>query len=305
MKVLLFHAATTAIAAVAMTNVANKLREEGHSVGERFLPAFKVEKEPADRLLVCLTPVQADQYKDRGVELVAAFRVSKDNDILLRVSLPDTDEELADWDVSEATDMVDGPTAGVMDIDQAKAEAIERGLEVTPETTKLDLEHMLGLSISESVQAGDRRSDAVNNQNTGEPRIGVRTSRIMPSTNGVDLERLNDEQLRAAAAEIGLTVSPTMKNSTIINKMTAMYAKRLKAPEDSAPKSPTAATDPGSKELPSSEHDLPSLDGMDVDQLKAQAVLEGVDIGNKTAVNSIRSAIEDKRKSVKEHSDNG
>lgn len=305
MKVLLFYAGSTALATVAMAKVASQLRENGHSVGERFLPAFKAEKEPADRLLVCLTPVQADQYKDRGIELVSTFRVSDDNDILLRVELPETDEELEAWDPTEATDMIDGPTAGVMTLEQAKAEAIERGLEVTADTSKLDLEHMLGLSISESVQAGDRRSDAINNQGTAEPRIGVRTSRILPSINGVDLDRLNDEQLAAAAADLGLTVSPTMKRSTIVNKMTAMYAKRLKAPEDSAPKSATAATDPGSKELPSSEHDLPSLDGMDVDKLKAQAALEGVDIGNKTAEASIRKAIEDKRASVKEHSDNG
>lgn len=302
MKILLFHAATTAIAAVAMTNVANKLREDGHSVGERNLPAFKAEKEPADRLLVLLNPVEADQYKDRGLELVRTFRVSKDNDILLPVELPEDQDELKNWDISEATDMIDGPTAGVMNIDQAKAEAIERGLEVTAETTKLELESMLGLDISESAQVGDRRSDVVNNQSNDEPRIGVRTSRIMPSTNGVDLERLNDEQLAAAAADIGLTVSPTMKRSTIINKMTAMYAKKLKAPEDAAPKSPTAATDPTSKDLPSSEHDLPSLDGMDVDQLKAQATVESVDLGNKTSPASIRKAIEDKRATVTEHS---
>jgi len=302
MKVLLFHAATSSVAALAMSQVASQLRENGHSVGERFLPAFKSEKEPADRLLVLLTPNQADQYKNRALELVQTFGVTQDSGVLLPVQLPDDDDGLKDWDPTEASDMVDGPTAGKMTIDQAKAEAIERGLEVTADTTKGQLEHMLGLSISDSIQADDRRTDQVNNLALDEPRIGVRTSRVMPSVNGLDLERLNDEQLAAAASDMGLTVSPTMKRSTIVNKMTAIYAKSIKAKEDSAPKSPTAATDPASHELPSTEHDLPPLDGMDVDQLRAQAQTEGVDLGNKTAEASIRKAIEDKRAEVKEHS---
>lgn len=301
MKVLLFHASHSLAAVTLVASAVTAIRAEGHSVGERFLPAFKAEPEPADKLVIALTPVEADRYKDRGLELVQTFGGKEAADKFVMIELPDNDDDLKDFDVQSIVDQVEGPATPTLLLEQAKAEAIRRGLEVTPETTLLDLERMLGLDISAATQAGDRITDQRNNLNLDDPRIGVRTSQIMPTVNGLSLERMNDEQLRAAAAELGLKVTSGMKRETIINKMTELYAKKVEAPEDSAPKSPTAGTDPLSKDLPSSETKLASLDGMDAEALKAQAEKESVDIGRMTSADSIRKAIEAKRQETAAH----
>jgi len=297
MKVLFFHAGNSIAAMALAARVVSALREAGHSVGERSLPAFKSEKEPADKLVVALSEEQAYSFMERGTELVMVFG----EDAIIPVELPNDEKEFEDFDIDTIVDKLDGPTTGEMTMDQAKAEAIERGLEVRVDTTRLELERMLGVDIHAGSQEADRRSDQSNNQNTGEPRIGVRTSNILPTVNGLDLTRLNPEQLRAAAAQAGVKTTANMRPETIINKLTETFAAAVDAPAPAPDHSATAATDPTSTELPSSETELPSLDGMDAEALKAQAEKESVDIGRMTSADSIRKAIEAKRQETAAH----
>lgn len=297
MKVLFFHAGHSTTAMMLAARAVKALRDEGHSAGERYLPAFKLEKEPADKVIIALTEEQADRYKDRGLEVVGIFG----KDAIVPIELPKENDELEDFDVQSIVAEIDGPPSMALSMEQAKAEAVERGLEVNAGTTRLELERMLGVDIHPASQEADRRTDQTNNQNLGEPRIGVRTSNVLPTVNGLDLARMNDEQLRATAANAGIKTTANMRRETIINKLTSTFAKTVGAPEPQADHTGTAATDPGSKELPSSETELPSLDGMDADELKAQAEKEGVDIGRKTSVDSIREAIQAHRDEVKAH----
>jgi hypothetical protein len=300
----MFHAATSAIAVATMTNIARGLRGQGHTVGERFLPAFRMEKEPADKVMVLLSPNQASQYQNVGAELAVTFGFfgNNDDDVAILVELPNDDQDLVEnFDIDSVISKLEGEKPGKLGFEQAKAEAIERGLEVTADTTREQLEHMLGIDISSGIQADDRKTDEANNQNLGEQRIGLRTSNILPSVNGLDLVRMNDEQLRSAAAQLGLKVTANMKRDTIIGAIQKSFAKKVNAPEDAGAKTPTAATDPGSDKLPSSETEAPSLDGLDADALKIIAEKEGVDIGRMTSADSIRKAIEAKREEVKAH----
>ena len=304
MKVLMFHAATSAVAIATMTSIARGLRGQGHTVGERFLPSFRMEKEPADKVMILLSPRQASQYQNVASEVAVTFGFfgNNDDDVAVLVELPDDDQDLVEnFDVDSVVSQLEGEKPGKLGFEQAKAEAIERGLEVTVDTTREQLEHMLGIDISTGVQADDRKTDEVNNQNLGEQRIGIRTSNILPSVNGLDLVRMNDEQLRSAATQLGLKVSANMKRDTIVAAIQKSYAKKVGAPEEAGAKTPTAATDPASNTLPSSETDAPSLDGLDADALKVIAEKEGVDIGRKTSADSIREAIEAKREEVKAH----
>lgn len=296
MKVLMFHAATTAVAIATMTNIARGLRGQGHTVGERFLPAFRMEKEPTDKVMVLLSPNQARQYQNVGAELAVTFGFfgNNDNDVAILVELPDDDQDLVEkFDVDSVIAKLEGEKPGKLGFEQAKAEAIERGLEVTADTTREQLEHMLGVDISSGLQADDRKTDEANNQNLGEQRIGLRTSNILPSVNGLDLVRMNDEQLHSAATQLGLKVSRNMKRETIVNAIQKSYANKVGAPEDAGVSTPLGGVDPNAE--------ASSLDGLDADALKEIAEKEGVDIGRMTSADSISKAIQAKRDEGKQN----
>jgi hypothetical protein len=284
MKVLIFHAATTALSAAMVTKAANELRNQGHSVGERNLPAFKSEGEPADLVMFVLSPQDADSFKDRGLEAIATFGGEEARDRFAQVELPDTDEELKDFDFQTIVKAVPTEDAGQITFEQAKAEAVLRGLEVTADTTKAEFEQMLGLSISDSVQAFDRRSDERNNFDGAERRIGVRTSNVLPTVNGVPISRLNAEQLRAAAADMGLKTTATMKDETIINKMTELFAKKVEARDGSIPLVGEVGGD-GNSNTPV---DPATLEG---DALRKVADTEGVKHAKNASDETVRAAI--------------
>lgn len=267
MRVLIFQAAVSAIGIAAMTRFADEVRAAGHHGGLRSLPHFRREKEPADRIIVALSPAQAEQYKNLGAELVQIFN---DTDRILPLQLPDDEKDLADFDFGSAVSGLDDEgKAGSLSMEQLRAEAIERGIEVTAATTREQLEHSLDLDGNVGAQAGDRVTDRANMEGVVEDRIGMRTSTILPSANGLDLERMNDEQLQATAAGLGIKVGKNVQRSTLINKITSTFAEKVGGPKDAAPKSPAESFDDG-------------LDGQSGDQLRAIAEAEGVDLGRTT-----------------------
>lgn len=290
MRVLIFQAATSALAIAAMTRFSDKIRAAGYNGGLRSLPHFRREKEPADKIIVALKPSEAAQYKNLGAELVAVFN---DTDRIIPLELPQDDEELVDFDFSDAIDKLDDAETGFMTMDQLRAEAIERGIEVRADSTREELEHSIGIDIHPGPQAGDRVTDRANAEGTAADRIGVRTSTVLPTANGLDLERMNDEQLQGVAAAVGVKVSRNASRSATINKIMATFANKVGAPENSAPKAPAEdfATD------------LAPL-GDDVDALKQIAEREDIDLGRATAADTIRDKIVEARKAKTEEAAN-
>lgn len=283
MKVLIFQAAVAAQALAAMNRFAKELRDAGHQAGIRSLPHFRREKEPADRIFVALTPVEAQQFKALGAELVQTF---VDAEKFTPVQLPEDPEELAEFDFSSAISELEDDTAGFMTLDQVRAEAIERGLEVTAQSTREHLEHLIGIDIHAGRQAADRITDAenANPDNTLRDRIGLRVSTVLPATNGMDLERMNDEQLLATAAQLGINVPKNVNRNTLINKMTKTFAKKVAAPEDSPVKSPAETVE--------ADHDLAALDETG---LKRVAEQEKVDLGRTSSKEGMVAKITEAR----------
>ncbi len=281
MRVLIFQAAASAIGIAAMTKFADEVRAAGHHGGLRSLPHFRREKEPADRIIVALSPGQADQYKNLGAELVQVFN---DTDRIIPLQLPDDEKDLADFDFSSAISGIDDEgKSGSLSMEQLRAEAIERAIEVTAATTREQLEHSLDLDGNVGAQAGDRVTDRTNMEGMVEDRIGMRTSTILPNANGLDLERMNDEQLAATAAGLGIKVGKNVNRSTVINKITSTFAEKVGAPKDAAPKAPAESFDGG-------------LAGLSGDQLRAVAEAEGIDLGRTTADEGMVGKIVDARR---------
>jgi hypothetical protein len=291
MRVLIFQAAASAISIAAMTRFADEVRAAGYNGGLRSLPAFRREKEPADRIIVALSPSQAEAYKNLGTELVATFN---DTDRIIPVELPEEDEDLKDFDFASAISGLDDATAGFMTMDQLKAEAIERGLEVRADSTREELEHAIGIDIHPGPQAADRVTDRQNAEGTGADRIGLRTSTVLPTTNGLDLERMNDEQLQGVAAAVGVKVVRNASRAAVINKITKTFAEKTGAPADSSPQAPAEDF----------ETDLAPL-GDDTEALKAIAEKEEIDLGRATAADTIREKIVEARKAKAEGGSNG
>jgi len=294
MRVLIFQAATSAVAIAAMTRFSDETRAAGHQVGLRSLQHFRREKEPADRILVALKPAEAAAFKQQGTELVATFQ---DTDRIIPVQLPEDDEDLVDFDFSSAIGGLDDAKAG-MSMDQLKAEAIERGLEVRADSTREELEHSLDLDQHAGAQAGDRRTDRdlMGDGTTGgyvADRIGLRTSNVLPTVNGLDLDRMNDEQLGGVAAALGLTVPKNAKRQTIINKITDTFADKVDAP-NGAPKS--TAEQPSSDDEGSGETDA-NADLADADEAALTKIAEDeeIDLGRATSVEGMKAKIVEAR----------
>ncbi|MBA3241354.1 MAG: hypothetical protein H0T60_09045 [Acidobacteria bacterium] len=279
MRVLIFQAAVSAVGIAALGRFADQVRAEGHQAGLRSLPHFRREKEPADVVVVALSPMQADQYKTLGAELVAIFQ---DTDKIVPVQLPDDEKELEEFDFDSAVSGLDGPSIGYMTIESLRSEAIERGLEVTAATTREELEHAIGVDVPSGLQAGDRVTDRLNSAGAPEDRIGLRTSTVLPSVNGLDLERMNDEQLKATALNVGVTVSKNQDRATIINNITKTFAKKAAAPEGSGVKSPAETYDA-------------DLTGLDEDGLRAIAEREEIDLGRSTSIAGVTAKIVEAR----------
>jgi hypothetical protein len=285
MKILVFQAAVSAAAIVAMTNVADQLRAEGHHVGLRSLPHFRNEDEPAEKVIVALTEGQARQYVNEGTALVAIFGADK----IVPVALPDKDEELAELDWSDLAGELNGTHAAGMSLDELKAQAVLRGLEVRADSTAWELAHLLDIDQPVGGQEADRRFDRQSSEEGGmnAAKIGMRTSNVMPTVNGLDLLRMNDEQLRAAAASLGLTVPASAKRSTIINKITKTFAEKV------GPPTPDKVDE---------DEDEASFDdglaGLDEEGLRKVAETESIDLGRSTSVEGITAKIVEARKAA-------
>lgn len=282
MRVLIFQAATSAVAIAAMTRLSDEVRAAGHNGGLRNLDHFRREKEPADRILVALKPSEAARLKDRGAELLLTFQ---DIDKITPIELPEDDEELADFDFADAVDDLDDEETGFMSMDQLRAECIERGLEIRADSTREELEHSLDIDIHPGAQAGDRVTDRENATGMREDRIGVRTSTVLPTANGLDLDRMNDEQLGGVAAALGIPAERGEKRETIVNRIMKGYAKKVRAPEDSPPRS--RAQQPSSDVTVNNS----DLDIDNADELKAIAEKEKVELGDAESVEDIRAKI--------------
>ena len=302
MRVLIFQAAASTLAIAAMTRFGDEVRAQGHSVGLRQLQSFRREKEPADRILIALTPQEAARYKNLGTELVQTF---KDTDLIIPVELPDeTDEDfnekLENFDFSDAIGELDENKTGYMSMDRLKAEAIERGLEVRADSTRDELEHSLGLDIHPAAQAFDRETDR-KTMARGFPvdRTGFRTSDILPTANGIDLDRLNDEQLQGVAAALDVDVRRGAKRADIIDSITETFAKNVQAPAEGFPKS--QAKQPSDNPQPKDgkggfeQPDLSDLEGKSAKQLQKIAEDEGVDVGRSTSVDGLTEKISQAR----------
>lgn len=305
MRVLIFQAATSALAIAAMTKFSDEVRAQGHAVGLRQLQHFRNEKEPADRIIVALTPQEAAIYKNLGVGLVQTFA---DTDRIIPVELPDQEDEdfeqkLQDFDFSDAIAELDDNTTGFMSLDKLKAEAIERGLEVRADSTREELEHALDLDQHPGRQAADRVTDRQTMDNGYQPdRIGFRTSAVLPTANGIDLDRLNDDQLAGVAAALGIEAKKGEKRAKLVNKITSTYAAKVDAPAEGFPKS--AAADP-SKNPPATEgklaktpgegEDNADLNDLDEKGLQAIAEKEEVDLGRSTSVDGMKAKIVEAR----------
>lgn len=292
MKVLIFQAAVSASAIAAMTRFADELRQEGHQAGVRSLPHFRREKEPADRIIVALTPTEAERYKTIGAELVQTF---VDTELFTPLELPEDPKELDDFDFSDAIGNLDDDTTGYMTLDQLRAEALERGIEVTAQSTREELEHLLDIDYHPGRQASDRRTDTENNQTDGiaRDRVGLRVSTVLPQANGMDLERMNDEQLAATAAQLGIKVPKGARRDTVINKITKVYATRVQAPQGSGVKSPA---DPNLTKDGDDDDVNSDLEGKSEDELKQIAEDEEVDVGRATSVEGLTAKIVEARK---------
>ena len=185
-------------------------------------------------------------------------------------------------------------------MDQLRAEAIERGLEVRVDSTRAELEHALDIDHHPGPQEGDRLTDRANMEQMPVDRIGLRTSSVLPTTNGLDLDRMNDEQLATVAAQLGLKVPRGAKRQTVINKITQTFAEKVGAPEDSAPES--QATEP-SEDEPATEGKVgdtnADLEGKSAAQLTKIAEAEGIDIGRATAEDTLREKIIEGRNAAK------
>jgi len=274
MKILVFAAAVTATQVAVIGRLVSGLREDGHSVGERSLPAFRLEKEPTDALVIALTQEQGQANRDRLLELAGTFG----EDMTYKaIELPSDPKELEEFDFENLiADFSDDKGAGFISLEQAKAEAVARGLEVSSATTRAELEHMLGIDIHPGAQAGDRISDQQNNADGSERRIGLRTSTPLPTMNGMDITRLNDEQLRAHAVQSGLKVTAGMRRETIINKLMEKTAEFAGADFNKVPKAEDAEGDTGmGTDLDKLKTEL---EGLTNDELKTRAAADGVDL---------------------------
>jgi hypothetical protein len=294
MKVLIFQAATSQAAIAAVTLGADRLRAAGHHVGLRNLTHFRRESEPAERVVVALTPVEAARLKTQGLELVQTFG----RDMIKLVELPEDPEELKSFDWADVVDDLDkdAPTANGMTLEQLKAEAVLRGIEVRPDSTAHELAHLLDIDQPVGAQEAERRFDRQAAEVTiGSARVGLRTSSILPTVNGLDIERMNDEQLAAAAAQMGIKAPRNVKRETLINKMTSLYAEAVGAPEGSSPKADPGGNPPFGE----GEGMRPFDDGLadlDEDGLRAVAEAESIDLGRATSVDGLREKIVEARK---------
>lgn len=275
MKILVFAAAVTAAQVAAVGRLVTELREAGHTAGERSLPHFRLEREPADALLIAMNAEQGAIHKARLLELQPVF-----GDIdYFGVELPADDKELADFDFSNVIGRYDDKTGpGYISIEQAKAEAVSRGLEVTSATTRDELERMLGIDIHPGSQAFDRRSDRENNADGSERRIGLQTSHPLPTTNGMDITRLNDEQLAAYAVQAGLKVTSGMRRNTILNKLMEKFGDLANVDPSKLPKAGDGEGDNTFDEQGLRDE----LGKLSDKKLKDRAAADGVDLGDAT-----------------------
>jgi hypothetical protein len=218
-------------------------------------------------------------------------------DRITGVKLPDDVEELEDFDFSDAIGELDDDTTDSMTLDQLKAEAIERGIEVRADSTRDELTHALDLDYHAGNQANERKTDRTLSREGGyaADRIGMRTSNVLPNANGLDLERMNTEQLKATAASLGLKTKRGAKRADMVNEITAEYAKRVGAP-NGAPKAPADST----------EEFGADLEGLDADALKEIAEKEDIDVGRSTSVDGLtQKIIEGRQAKAEEDNDNG
>jgi len=297
MRVLIFQAATSAVAIAAMTRLADQVRGAGHSGGLRQLQAFRREKEPADQIIIALSPAEADRYKSLGAELVEVFN---DTDRFIPLELPDDPNELKDFEFDSVMGQLKGDTTGFMTLEQLRAEAIERSIEVRADSTREELEHLLDLDQHAGRQAVERSGDRLAAEAGGmrASRIGVRTSDVLPSLNGLDLERMNDDQLQSVAGRLGLKVKRGAKRPDLINQITGFYADQLGVDPKAPPQSPASDY--------AGAADNSDLDDLDAEALTAKAEAEGVDIGRATAADTIREKIVTARaEKAGEDDDNG
>jgi hypothetical protein len=308
MKILVFAATTTAIQSLAIGRLVKGLREAGHSVGERSLPHFRLESEPADKIVFALTHDQAVAYHQNGVEVAQTFGGPDVDlgDLFVQLELTSDPAELEQETFEDFIDsFADDDVKGYISLETAKAQAIERGLEVTPSTTREEFEHMLGVDIHPGRQAADRVYGLKNDETGNERRIGFRTSSILPNANGLDLVRMNDEQLKATAAQLGLRVPTNVSRETLVNKITQTYNSKIGAEDIKGVQSPDGGTTSpgeggGDGNGAAAGEGEGEADGDVVDinnpcttipTLKGVAEKEGVDLTGLTAKDDIVAAI--------------